>query len=33
VSTEAYLLPVTVSAEDQLPGHVEYIATLAAHAI
>jgi len=26
-------LPVTVSAEDQLPGHVEYIATLAAHAI
>jgi hypothetical protein len=33
VSTEAYMLPIAVSAEHQLPGHTEYIATMAAHAV
>jgi len=27
------MLPVTVSAEYQLPGHTEYVAAMAAHAI
>ena len=33
VSTEACVLPVTVSAEHQLPRHIEYIATMAVHAV